>query len=62
MHATVEVEIGPAMRGCMDVLELVSEVLELVPDWHEQERAELLSRTETLMELALGRLNVGAHG
>ena len=47
----MDVKIGPTFRACLDVLELSQELLELIPEWHEQERQELFSRVNTLIEL-----------
>lgn len=46
----IEVEPGPVMRAGLDALELVVEVLDLVPDWCEADRNELASRCETLSD------------
>ena len=52
----VEVERGPVLRTALDVLEWASELEEIIPDWHEREREELLRRKEALVEICLGRL------
>ncbi len=47
----VEVEPGPVMRAGLDVTELATDMLELIPEGHETERAELESRCRGLMEM-----------
>jgi len=47
-HVNVEVKLGPVFQAALDVLELTGEMLDLVPDWYEAEKAELCQRRETL--------------
>jgi len=56
--ATMECRIGPTMRAACDVLELVSELLDVIPDWHGAERDELRSRAQALYEIACQALAV----
>jgi hypothetical protein len=54
--ATIEVTVGPTLRTALDVLDLAVDLLELVPEWHEQEREALLARATALQETVLREL------
>jgi hypothetical protein len=53
---TVDCRPGSTLRTAMDVLDLARDVLDLVPEWNEQERAELKRRMETLADTATASL------
>jgi hypothetical protein len=50
--ATVDVEVktGPTFRLCVDVLSIAADVLRLVPECHQKERAELRQRMQDVAE------------
>lgn len=47
---TVDVEIGPTLRTALDVLDLVCEQHERIPEWQTDERHELRDRANALVE------------
>jgi hypothetical protein len=53
----IEVEHGPALRTALDALECAIDVAELIPDWHEQERTELVSRCQALRDIICDRMH-----
>lgn len=55
---TMEIRKGPALRAALDVLDLVRELDDLIPDWHEREKLELLRRAETLVDQVTAELHV----
>lgn len=58
-YIKVEVEVGPAYRACLDVLDLSRELIELVPEWHTVERKELESRIAGLADQIQASLRSG---
>lgn len=54
---TVEVEAGPNLRACLDVLDFAGELYALVPEWHESELAELKNRATGLAEMISASLS-----
>lgn len=53
---TIEIQKGPALRAALDVLDLASDLLDLIPEWHAKERGELLGRANALLEIATNEL------
>lgn len=61
---TVELQSGPVLRACLAALESSRDVLELLPEWHAAERAELVLQVDALrreIELALQRHELKTH-
>ncbi len=52
----VEAEAGPVMRTALDVLECALNVVVLLPEWHETEKQELMSRMQGLHEISMRTL------
>lgn len=46
----LNVEIGPTLRTALDVLDLSSDLLDLIPEYHYEEKQELEARVTCLME------------
>lgn len=55
-YAIIEVEVGPAMRTCLDVLDMGRALLELIPEWHDEEREELRQRMEGLADMVVEKV------
>ena len=47
---TIEVTAGPVLRRAMQVLDVASEVLDLVPEWNAIDRDKLQRRVDTLKD------------
>lgn len=41
VSGTVKLRLSPAVLGVLQLLELSTEILDLIPEWHKQEREEL---------------------
>jgi len=52
----VDVEIGPAYRASLDVLELVDRLCDLLPSEHDDQRIELKERSLALTDMMLDAL------
>lgn len=52
----VEVRSGVALRACLDVLDLVAELVEIVPEWHQAKADELAARAVTLADILVAKL------
>lgn len=61
-QVTINVVAGPALRAVMDVADIACELLELIPEWHEAERAELQSRMKTAADVLEGQLRKADDG
>lgn len=52
----VEAETGPVMRTALDVLDFGAGLLVSLPETHEAEKRELLSRMQTLQQTCMATL------
>lgn len=60
-EAKIDVIPGPVMRTALDVLDLIIEVLPLIPEWHQKERLELGERAKTLVEIATHHIRMAGN-
>lgn len=58
----LDVKHGPALSACVDVLNMVNAVADLIPDHHVQDRDELLARAEAIGELLHRTLTITPGG
>lgn len=59
---TVEVCHGPALSACVDVVNASVRAMELIPEWHEQERAQLEQAIRRAGKALLIELNTAPIG
>jgi hypothetical protein len=57
-HITIDCKMGPAMRATLEAMELVREVMDLIPEWHKSERDALAERVEKLRAVAAQKLDI----
>jgi len=50
-NLVLRVRPGPAVQGVLDLLRLTTEAIELIPDWHTQEREELTEKLNVLGQM-----------
>jgi hypothetical protein len=61
MVVKVDVRAGPTLRTALDVLELADVLIELLPDWYEDQIRELKARRQALAEIAEKTLHSNAR-
>ena len=53
---TIEAECEPTLRTALDALDLLHEVIELLPDYLSPQRKELTARADALADVAVSTL------
>lgn len=57
---TITCELSETMRIALGALELMAEAIELVPEWHTEERERLLAEARKLQTQIVAKLTVGS--
>lgn len=61
VSVNIEVQLGPTLRTAIDVLELARDIVELIPDWHSDQRDELEARAQALIDIIERQLGPKHH-
>ena len=48
VNVTIEVRIGPVLKAAIELLETVSELQDIIPEWHAAERDDLMQKSRDL--------------
>lgn len=49
---------GPAVQGIFELMKIIEDVLDLVPDWHSEEREALIEKVREIRQMFPAALKI----